>query len=206
MEEDTVSDYFGTLSTIPAVDDMPLCSMTSTADDKIEDELPSFDTTAKTVILNTVVTTEHHLELMKDEIWLVPKHVVLAMITYLAEENDDNIFAQTPIELLRCVLPHVDYFVKISEQLDPLFMFVDDNFNHLTITEYVRMKFASLHESQSKSENRNSRTKRNVDITNMWVLIHALQVNSRTVPDFNKITPPNDDIPKFYQSLLGFFK
>ena len=201
-----MSDNFGTLTTIAAVNDMPFCSMTGTADDKLDDELPSIGTTTKTVILNTAVTTANHLEPMKEEIRLVPKHVVLAMITYLAEEDDDNIFAQTPIELLCCVLPHLDYFVKISEQLDPFFMFVDDNFNHLTITEYVRIKFASLNESQSNSENRNSRTKRNVDITNMWVLIHALQVNLRTVPDFNKITPPNDDIPKFYQSLLGFFK
>ena len=207
MEEDTVSDNFGTLTTIAAgVDDMPFCSMTGTADDNLDDELPSLGTTTKKVILNTAVTTANHLDPLKEEIWLVPKHVVLAMIAYLAEEDDDDIFAQTPVELLRCVLPHLDYFVKISEQLDPFFMFVDDNFNHLTITEYVRIKFSSLNESQSNSENRNSRTKRNVDITNMWVLIHALQVNSRTVPDFNKISPPSIDIPKFYHSVLGFFR
>ena len=113
-----------------------------------------------------------------------------------AEEKSNMFFTPTSVDLLKKVIPHRDYFLRIAQQLDKVMMYSDHHKKQMSISELVNSTFTSVTQSNNnkvKSSNHDLCG----DVVIIWHLIHALQVNTSLLLGFQAISPLTDNIYLF---------
>ena len=59
-----------------------------------------------------------------------------------AEEKSNMFFTPTSVDLLKKVIPHRDYFLRIAQQLDQVMMYTDHHKKQMSISELVNSTYS----------------------------------------------------------------
>jgi hypothetical protein len=135
----------------------------------------------------------------KKDIVLVSKDVMRKMIELLSKEGmSDN----SPVNLLRNLIPYEEYLLLLAGELDNSMIYVDDAMHKTTITELVNRTFESFSVSVEGMFESNEDGML-VDVVRLWQLLHALNVNSVA---FGNFIPPSEVVDTFYNRLKPLFE